>query len=102
MQNVTMETRSVKPGEEGEHVSAAHVRLEGRYSARCVEEAEDIVKELQAALPGAGIQLPSLRLDPASLAGQAPCPLVELGGCSADVAARLAAGLRAERAAEVG
>ncbi|MFD1657072.1 hypothetical protein ACFSL4_02190 [Streptomyces caeni] len=102
MRNVTVEMRSVKAGEEGEHVSAAHVSLGGRHSARCVEEAEDIVKELRAALASAGILLPSLRLDPVSVAREAPCPLVELGGCSAGVAARLAAALRAERVAEVG
>ncbi|MGD1223242.1 MULTISPECIES: hypothetical protein [Streptomyces] len=46
------------------------------------------------ALANAGITLPSLRLDAASLAREAPCPRVELGGCSAEVAARLAAALR--------
>lgn len=59
------------------------------------------MKELRAALAGAGIVLPSLRLDPASLAREKPCPLVELGGCPVDVAARLAAVLRALPAAEV-
>ncbi|MGW5661280.1 hypothetical protein ACWEWG_14430 [Streptomyces sp. NPDC003758] len=58
------------------------------------------MKELRAALASAGITLPSLRLDPASLARETPCPLVELGGCSVDVAARLAAALRARPAAE--
>ncbi|MFE9094022.1 hypothetical protein [Streptomyces sp. NPDC007264] len=70
-------------------------------AAHCVEEAEGIVEELRAALASAGILLPSLRLDPASLAREVPCPLVELGGCSVDVAARLAAALRTERVAEV-
>lgn len=60
------------------------------------------MKELRAALASAGILLPSLRLDPASVAREAPCPLVGLGGCSADAAARLTAALRAERVAEVG
>ncbi|MFF3910147.1 hypothetical protein ACFYZJ_30180 [Streptomyces sp. NPDC001848] len=59
------------------------------------------MKELRAALAGVGITLPSLRLDPASLARETPCPLVELGGCSVDVAVRLAAALRARPAAEV-
>lgn len=75
-------------------MTAEHVTLGGRHSARCVEEAEETVKELRAALAEAGITLPSLRLDPATLAREAPCPRVELGGCSADVAARLAAALR--------
>lgn len=52
------------------------------------------MKELRAALAHAGITLPSLRIDPASLAREAPCPLVELGGCSVEVAARLVAVLR--------
>nr|WP_079102291.1 hypothetical protein [Streptomyces sp. TP-A0356] len=83
-------------------MAAVHVSLGGRHSARCVEEAEEAVKELRAALADAGITLPSLRLDPASLAREAPCPLVELGGCSVDVAARLTAALRPQRAREVG
>lgn len=48
------------------------VPLGGRHSAHCVEEAEEIVKELRAALAHAGITLPSLRIDPASLAREAP------------------------------
>ncbi|WP_412793639.1 hypothetical protein [Streptomyces sp. MS06] len=50
--------------------------------------------ELRAALEKAGITLPSLRLDPLGLAREAPCPLVDLGRCPVDVAARLAAVLR--------
>ncbi|MGW7661265.1 hypothetical protein [Streptomyces sp. NPDC054756] len=65
-----------------------------RHSARCVEEAEEVVKELRAALEKAGITLPTLRIDPASLAREAPCPLVELGRCPVDTARRLAAVLR--------
>ncbi|WP_405879647.1 hypothetical protein OG762_13970 [Streptomyces sp. NBC_01136] len=68
--------------------------MKARHSALCVEEAEVTVKELRAALEKAGIALPSLRIDPASLAREAPCPRVELGGCSIELAARLAAALR--------
>ncbi|MET7847742.1 hypothetical protein AB0D78_09215 [Streptomyces avermitilis] len=75
-------------------MTAEHAPLGGRHSALCVEEAEEAVKELRAALANVGITLPSLRLDPAILAREAPCPLVELGGCSVDVAVRLAAALR--------
>ncbi|POX53277.1 hypothetical protein C3488_06100 [Streptomyces sp. Ru72] len=82
-------------------MTAVHVSLGGRDSAHRVEEAEETVEELRAALASVGITLPSLRLDPASLARETPCPLVELGGCSAEVAARLAAALRARPAAEV-
>ncbi|MCV2460535.1 hypothetical protein ACIPH4_38365 [Streptomyces tendae] len=68
--------------------------MEARHSALCVEGAEDTVKELRAALAEAGIVLPSLGLDPVSLAREAPCPLVELGRCSVETAQRLAAALR--------
>jgi hypothetical protein len=70
------------------------VHVTARHSARCVEEAEEAVKELRAALEKAGITLPTLRIDPASLAREAPCPLVELGRCSVETAQRLAAVLR--------
>jgi hypothetical protein len=68
--------------------------VKAQHSALCVEEAEEVVKELRAALENAGITLPTLRIDPASLAREAPCPLVELGRCSVDTARRLAAVLR--------
>ncbi|MEU6914503.1 hypothetical protein [Streptomyces olindensis] len=68
--------------------------MEARHSALCVEEAEDAVKELRAELAKAGIILPSLGLDPVSLAREAPCPLVELGRVTVETARRLAAVLR--------
>ncbi|WP_053753021.1 hypothetical protein [Streptomyces sp. MMG1533] len=68
--------------------------MESQHSAFCVEEAEETVKELRAALLAAGITLPSLGLDPVSLAREAPCPLIELGRCSVQTAQRLAAVLR--------
>ncbi|MDG9721322.1 MULTISPECIES: hypothetical protein [unclassified Streptomyces] len=68
--------------------------MEARHAAPCVEEAEVTVKELRAALTEAGITLPSLGLDPVSLAREAPCPLIELGRCSVETARRLAAVLR--------
>ncbi|MEU6102314.1 hypothetical protein ABZ841_16500 [Streptomyces flaveolus] len=68
--------------------------MEPTHSALCAEEAEDTVKELRAALVRAGITLPSLGIDPVSLAREAPCPLVELGRCSVETARRLAAALR--------
>ncbi|WP_030173044.1 hypothetical protein [Streptomyces sp. NRRL S-813] len=64
------------------------------HSTVCVQEAEETVAELRAVLEKAGIALPSLGLDPAGLAREAPCPLVELGRCSVETAARLAAVLR--------
>ncbi|MFE6164861.1 hypothetical protein ACFQ7F_38790 [Streptomyces sp. NPDC056486] len=58
------------------------------HSALCVEEAEETVKELRAALAGAGIILPSLRIDPRSWAREVPCPRLELGGCRVDTVLR--------------
>lgn len=52
------------------------------------------MKELRAELAKAGIILPSLGLDPVSLARKVPCPLVELGRCTVETARRLAAVLR--------
>lgn len=72
------------------------------HSTACVEEAEDTVKELRAALARAGVLLPSLRIDPTSLAREAPCPLIELGGCSVETAARLAIALPRGEAVEAG
>lgn len=69
-------------------------RHSAQHSALCVEEAEETLRELRAALLMAGITLPSLGLDPVSLARESPCPLVELGRCSVETAQRLAAVLR--------
>lgn len=86
--------------------------MEAHRSALCVEETEDILKELRAAPMNAGITLPSLRIAPASLAQEALCGPVEWGRCPADTAgmagmvdvanaanavARLAAALRVTR-----
>ncbi|QES41528.1 hypothetical protein DEJ49_11325 [Streptomyces venezuelae] len=60
----------------------------------CIEQAEDTVRELRTALARVGITVPSLRMDPSSIARETPCPRIELGGCSVDAAARLAAVLR--------
>ncbi|MCT9104399.1 hypothetical protein N4G69_01910 [Streptomyces mirabilis] len=68
--------------------------MKALHTALCVEEAEVTVKELRAALERAGIALPSLRIDPASSAREASCPRVERGGCSLEVATRLAAAPR--------
>ncbi|WWQ64176.1 hypothetical protein V2W30_13060 [Streptomyces sp. Q6] len=68
---------------------------QAEHAEVCVEEAEETVEKLRAALAGVGIVLPSLGLDHGSIARTAPCPLVELGRCPVDVAARLAAVLLA-------
>ncbi|WP_240802895.1 hypothetical protein [Streptomyces sp. A1499] len=71
-----------------------------RHAEACVEQAEETLRELRTALAGRGITLPSLRIDAATIAREAPCPRIEFGGCSVDAAARLAAALRAGCAKE--
>ncbi|MEU7582623.1 hypothetical protein AB0B50_34145 [Streptomyces sp. NPDC041068] len=66
------------------------------HAVACVAHAEETVNELRTALARAGISLPSLRIDPVTIAREAPCLRIELGGCSVDQAARLAAALRSE------
>nr|WP_240437069.1 hypothetical protein [Streptomyces sporangiiformans] len=83
--------KRVKPKRKGTTVRAAQEARSAQHSTACVEEAEETVKELRGALENAGIMLPTLRIDPATLAREAPCPLVELGRCSVETAARLAA-----------
>ncbi|WP_447037318.1 hypothetical protein [Streptomyces sp. DSM 118878] len=70
------------------------------HAVVCVEQAEETLRELRAALARAGITLPSLRIDAATIAREAPCPRIEFGGCSVDAAARLVAALRAGGAKE--
>jgi hypothetical protein len=79
--------RSVKTEKKGSTMSVRHAAL-------CVMEAEETVEELRTELAEAGITLPSLGLDPVSLAREAPCPLIELGRCSVETARRLVAALR--------
>ncbi|WP_307792494.1 hypothetical protein [Streptomyces verrucosisporus] len=56
--------------------------------------AEEAVDELRKALLGAGVTLPSLRVDLVSYAGETTDPpLVELGRCTPATARRLAAAL---------
>ncbi|WP_343246161.1 hypothetical protein [Streptomyces sp. SID5785] len=69
----------------------------GKHAGACVEEAEETVEKVRSALAAAGIVLPSLGLDPGSIARSSPCPLVELGRCSVDAASRLAAVLLASQ-----
>lgn len=59
-----------------------------------IRDAEGARDELRAALLGVGVVLPTVRLDAASVAGEDPRPLVELGRCAPDVARQLAAVLR--------
>ncbi|MFE9770751.1 hypothetical protein ACFYOV_03515 [Streptomyces sp. NPDC005931] len=65
--------------------------MKAQHSALRVDEAEEVVKELRAALAKAGITLSSWVLDPVGLAREAPCPLIDMGRCSVDTARRIAA-----------
>lgn len=64
------------------------------HATACLDDARETVEELRIALSVVGIKLPSLALDLSSVARETPCPHVELGGCTAEVAARLAVVLR--------
>ncbi|WP_328539142.1 hypothetical protein [Streptomyces sp. NBC_00344] len=59
-----------------------------------IREAEAARDELRAALAAVDVLLPSLGLDPVSLASTYLPPLVELGRCHPSVARQLAAALR--------
>lgn len=75
-------------------MTARQTARQAAHSAGSVEEAEEIVKELRTALKNAGITLPTLRLDAASVAREVPRPLIELGRCNVETAARIVAALR--------
>ncbi|MWA11936.1 hypothetical protein [Streptomyces sp. BA2] len=68
--------------------------LTAEERVRAVEEA---VRQLRAGLEGAGVTLPSLRMDPLTAAAEGALPLVELGRCNLDTALRLAAVLEGAR-----
>jgi hypothetical protein len=67
---------------------------EHQTPAQRVTAADEAQVELRAALDAWGITLPSLRVDPASAAGPAPRPLINLGCCNPSTARRLAAALQ--------
>ncbi|MFJ2025790.1 hypothetical protein [Streptomyces sp. V2I9] len=60
-----------------------------RVAVERVRTAEDAVERLKERFAGLGVKLPSLRVDPASCAGDEPAPLVDLGRCNIDTALRL-------------
>ncbi|MEO3978676.1 hypothetical protein [Streptomyces sp. CAU 1734] len=60
-------------------------------SAERLKAAEEVIDQLRTELGAMGVTLPSLRVDPVSLAGESSYPLVELGRCNLDTAMRLAA-----------
>lgn len=68
-----------------------------RTAAERISEAETARDDLRRALTAVGVTLPSLRLDPASLAAQVPVSLVELGRCNLETTRRLTAALHRRR-----
>lgn len=72
-------------------METAAQRTAALETIRTVEEA---CEQLRAALAAAGIKLPSLRIDLASCTGDAPRPLLQLGGCNLTTARQLTAALR--------
>ncbi|WP_255953636.1 hypothetical protein [Streptomyces odontomachi] len=66
-----------------------------RSAVERLQEAEEVRNELNAALHGVGVVLPSLRVDPAAYAEEWPRPLVELGRCNLQTARLLTAALLA-------
>jgi hypothetical protein len=56
-----------------------------------IRAAEQVCDELCAALLGAGIVLPSLRIDSLAYGDEEPRPLVELGRCNLETVRRLTA-----------
>ena len=65
--------------------------------AEGTQVAEDMVARLRGTLDALGVVLPSLRVDPLTAVSEESCPLVELGRCNLDTAARLEAALRGAR-----
>lgn len=69
-------------------------------AVQALKKADDVRRSLRAALREAGITLPSLGVDPASCAGPAPRPLIDLGRCNVRTALELAAALQPGAAPE--
>ncbi|MFB9391930.1 hypothetical protein ACFPM3_23385 [Streptomyces coeruleoprunus] len=59
--------------------------------------AEEVVARLRGELGEVGVVLPSLRVDPVTATGDTASPLVDLGRCNLDTAARLVAVLEGAR-----
>jgi hypothetical protein len=85
------------------HVHSVHP---DSFDARAVDAmaaSTRAVAEIQEALTGLGITLPSLGIDLLSCSRPVdPRPLVELGRCNLETAAALAAALRRARSAQPG
>ncbi|MEV0316955.1 hypothetical protein ACIBKX_32010 [Streptomyces sp. NPDC050658] len=60
-------------------------------NAQRLRAVEEVVAQLRAELDALSVELPSLRVDPVSAAGDGTAyPLVDLGCCNLDTALRLA------------
>lgn len=69
-------------------------------SSERLRAVQEVVDQLKAELDALGVTLPSLGVDPLTMAGSGPSypyPLVELGRCNLDTALRLAAALHQVR-----
>lgn len=73
-------------------------RKRSAASAQLINLVQDARDELDTALRANGITLPSLGLDPMTMAARNTCPLVNLGRCNVQTVELLTAVLR--RAAE--
>jgi hypothetical protein len=62
-----------------------------------IQEAETVRDELWAALHGAGITLPSLRVEPLAYSDERPRPLLELGRCTLRTARQITVALQKGR-----
>lgn len=71
-------------------------KTQARDALDKLREAEAVRDELWQALHGAGISLPSLRVEPLAYGDERPRPLVELGRCNLQTVRRIAAALRKE------
>ncbi|MFJ8697396.1 hypothetical protein, partial [Streptomyces roseolilacinus] len=71
--------------------------MEVRVMKERLRATEEAVARLRGELLKIGVVLPSLRVDPVTVASEAPYPLVELGRCNLDTAVRLAAALEGAR-----
>ncbi|MFI6285855.1 hypothetical protein ACIBCM_14040 [Streptomyces sp. NPDC051018] len=66
-------------------------------AAERLRAVEEVVEQLRTELGEMGVKLPSLNVDPVSLARDDPHPLIDLGRCNLDTALRLAAALHKAR-----
>lgn len=86
----------------GDAGTGTHAQQRAAQRTARLAEAEEVRDDLAKALHGAGISLPSVRVEPASYADEWPRPLVELGRCNLRTARQLADALRRGQRQEQG